>query len=96
MTVDISTGKYASGMDRFGSVINRTYMTLGGKFLDSLRFKTQFLLRRQRVIVVDGATHSQKDGAEACVLFLHSAQLVLRSSVFTVVLDLGGCHVGEC
>jgi len=107
MTVDISTGKYASGMDRFGSVINRTYMTLGGKFLDSLRFKTQFLLRRQRVIVVDGATHSKKDGvegnggslkdgAEACVLFLHSAQLVLRSSVFTVVLDLGGCHVGEC
>jgi hypothetical protein len=50
------------------------------------------------VIVVDGATHSQKDGvkgnggslkdgAEAFVLFLRGAQLVLRSSVLTV-LDL--------
>ena len=50
------------------------------------------------MIVVDGATHSQKDGvesnggsfkggAEAFVLFLRGAQLVLRSSVFTV-LDL--------
>ena len=53
------------------------------------------------MIVVDGATHSQKDGvesnggsfkggAEAFVLFLRGAQLVLRSSVLTVltVLDL--------
>ena len=50
------------------------------------------------MIVVDGATHSQKDGvegnggslkggAEAFVLFLHGAELVLRSSVLTV-LDL--------
>ena len=48
------------------------------------------------MIVVDGATHSQKDGmegnrgsledgAEAFVLFLRVAQLVLRSSVFTVL-----------
>ena len=52
----------------------------------------------QRVIVVDGATHSQKygvkgnggylkGGAEAFMLFLRGAQLVLRSSVFTE-LDL--------
>ena len=50
------------------------------------------------MIVVDSATHSQKDGvkgnkgslgdrAEAFVLFLRGAQLVLRSSVLTV-LDL--------
>jgi hypothetical protein len=50
------------------------------------------------VNVVDGATLSQKDGVEgnggflkdgtkAFVLFLRSAQLVLRSSVLTV-LDL--------
>jgi hypothetical protein len=48
------------------------------------------------VIVVHGATHSQtdgvegnegslKDGAEAFVLFLRGAQLVLRSSVLTVL-----------
>jgi hypothetical protein len=47
------------------------------------------------VIVVDGATHSQKDGvesnggslkggAEAFTLFLCGAQLVLRSSVLRV------------
>ena len=46
--------------------------------------------------VVDGATHSQKDGmegnggslkdgAEAFLLFLCNAQLVLQSSVLTVV-----------
>jgi len=46
----------------------------------------------QRVIVVDGATHSQKDGvegnggslkdcAEDLVLFLHGAQLLLRVRV---------------
>jgi len=29
-----------------------------------LRIKTQLLKRLQRVIVVDGATHSQKDGVE--------------------------------
>ena len=50
------------------------------------------------MIVLDGATHSQndgvegngdslKDGAGAFVLFLRGAQLVLRSSVLTV-LDL--------
>ena len=50
------------------------------------------------MIVVDSATHSQKDGVEgnggsledgieAIVLFLRGAQLVLRSSVLTI-LDL--------
>jgi hypothetical protein len=50
----------------------------------------------QCVIIVHGATHSLKDGmegnkgslndgAEAFVLFLRGAQLVLRSSVITVL-----------
>ena len=52
------------------------------------------------MIVVDGTSHSQKDGvegnagslkdgAEAIMLFLHGAQLILRSCVLTV-LDLNG------
>ena len=67
----------------------------GSKFLSSLRVKTQLLKRPQSVKVVDGATHSEEDGvegnggslkdsAEAFVLFLRGAQLVLRSSVLTV------------
>ena len=55
------------------------------------------------MIVVDGATHSQKDGAEckgdslkdgaeAFLLFLHGAQLVLWLSVLTV-LDLDEVNV---
>jgi hypothetical protein len=35
-------------------------MELGGKLLNSLRVKTQFLERLQSVSVVDGATHTQK------------------------------------
>ena len=68
----------------FGSVIDRMKMKLGSKFLDSLRIRTQLLIRLQCVIVVNGATHSQKDGvegnggslkdgAEAYMLFLHRA-----------------------
>jgi hypothetical protein len=98
MRIDNSTGKGTSSMDRFGSVIDRMNMKLGSKFLNSLRIKTRLLKRLQRVIVVDGAIHSQKDGvesnggslkggAEAFMLFLRGAQLVLRSSVLTV-LDL--------
>jgi hypothetical protein len=63
-----------------------------------LRIKTQLLRKLQRVIVVDGATHSQKncvegdggslkDDAKVFVLFLCGVQLVLRSAVLTV-LDL--------
>jgi hypothetical protein len=45
------------------------------------------------VIVVDGATHFQKDGVEDSAgslkdgagVFMHGAQLVLRSSVLTVL-----------
>ena len=55
------------------------------------------------MIVVDIATHSQKDGvesnggslkggAEAFLLFLRGAQLVLRSSVLTV-LELSEVNV---
>ena len=89
-----------SGMDKFGSVIDRMNMKLGSKFFNSLR---RVLKRLQRVTVVDGATHSQKDGVEsngcylnggteAFVLFLCGAQLVLRSSVLTI-LDLDEVNV---
>jgi hypothetical protein len=98
MRVDNSAGKGTSGMNKFGSVIDRMNMKLGSKFLNFLRIKTQLLKRLQRVIVVDSATHSLKDGVqgnggsledgvEAFVLFLRGAQLVLRSTVITV-LDL--------
>ena len=72
-------------------------------FLKSLRIKSQLLKSLQRVFVVDGATHTQKDnmvgnrgslkgGAEAFMMFLHGAQLVLWSSVLTV-LDLDEVNV---
>jgi hypothetical protein len=64
MRVDISAGKGTSGMNKFGSVIDRMNMKLGSKFISSLRIKTQLLKRLQRVIVVDGATHSQMDCVE--------------------------------
>ena len=51
-------------MDKFGSVIDRMNMKLGSKIIISLRIKTQLLNRLQRVIVVDGTTHSQKDCVE--------------------------------
>jgi hypothetical protein len=54
MRVDNSTGKGTSGMDKFNSEINRVHMELGGKLLNSLRIKTQFLERLQSVSVVDG------------------------------------------
>jgi aspartate carbamoyltransferase regulatory subunit len=84
MRADYSTGKGMPGMDKIGSVIDRMNMKLGSKFLNSLRIKTQLRKRLQRVIVVDGATHSQKDGvesnggslnggAEAFMLFLRGA-----------------------
>jgi hypothetical protein len=73
-------------------------MELGGKLLNSLRIKIQFLERLQSVNVVDGATHTQEDDvesnggslenvAEIFLLFLCDVQLVLRSGVFTI-LDL--------
>ena len=56
------------------------------------------------MIVVDGVTHAQKDGVERCgsslkngaeafELYLCGAELVLRSSVLTGVLDLDGVDV---
>jgi hypothetical protein len=83
-------------MNKFGIIIDRMYMMLGSKFCSSLRIKTQLLRRLQNIIVVDGATHSRKDGvknnggslksgAEAFVLFLCNAQLVLMSSFLTVL-----------
>jgi hypothetical protein len=58
MRVDNSAGKGSSGMDKFGSVVDRMNMKFGSKFLNSLRIKIQLLKRLQCVIVVDGATHS--------------------------------------
>ena len=43
MRVDNSTGKGMSGMDKFNSEVHRVHMELGGKLLNSLSFKTQFL-----------------------------------------------------
>jgi hypothetical protein len=99
MRVDInSTGKGASGMDKFSSKVHRVHMELGGKLLNSLRIETWFLERLQSVSVEDGAAHAQKDDVESnkgslenvakvFVLFLCVVQLVLRSGVLTV-LDL--------
>jgi hypothetical protein len=103
MIVDNSAGKGTFGMDKFGSVVTECTWSLQASFFSSLRVKTQLLQRLQCVIVVDGATHSQKDGvegnggslkdgAEAFVPFLRGNQLVLRSSVLTV-LDLDEVNV---
>jgi hypothetical protein len=62
MTVNNSTGKGTSGMDEFSSNVYRVHMELGGKLLNSLRIKTQFLERLQSVSVVDGAAHIHPKG----------------------------------
>jgi len=104
MRFDHSTGKGTSGMDKFSSKVHRVHMELvGGKLLNSLRIKTQFLERLQSVGVVKGAAHTQKDDGESnggslenvakvFVLFLCGVQLVLRSGVLTV-LDLDEVYV---
>jgi hypothetical protein len=104
MSVYNSVGKGTSGMDEFGSEIGKMNMKLESKFLDSLRIKTQLLKRVKREIVADCAIHSQKDGvegnggslkggAEAFMLFVHGAYLVLRSNVVLTVLDLDEVNV---
>ena len=65
MRVDNSTGKGTSGMDKFSSEVHRVHMELGGRLLNSLRVKTQFLERFQSVSVADGATHTQEDDVES-------------------------------
>ena len=98
MRVDNSTGKVNVWYDKFSSKVHRVHMELGGKLLNSLRIKTQFLERLQSVSVVDGAAHTQKDDVESnggslenvakvFVLFLCGVQLDLRSGVLTI-LDL--------
>ena len=85
-------------MDKFSSKVHRVHMELGGKPLNSLKIKTQFLERLQSVSVADGAAHTQKDDvesnggslenvAEIFVLFFRGVQLFLRSGVLTI-LDL--------
>jgi|AntDeeMetagen134_2_1112570.scaffolds.fasta_scaffold12731_1 hypothetical protein len=67
MRVDDSTPprKGTSGMDKFGSLIDKINIKLGSNFHSYLRTKTQLLKRLQRMIVVDSTTHSQKDGVES-------------------------------
>jgi len=83
-------------MDKFSSKVHRVHMELGGKLLNSLRIKTQFLEKLQSVSVVDCASHTQKDDVESnggslenvakvFVLFLCGVQLVLRSGVLTLL-----------
>jgi hypothetical protein len=45
MRIDNSTGKGTSGMDNFSSEVHRVHVELGGKLLNFLRIKTQFLER---------------------------------------------------
>ena len=52
-------------MDKFSSKVHRVHMELGGKLLNSLRIKTQFLERLQSVSVVDGAACTQEDDVES-------------------------------
>ena len=51
MRVHNNSGKGTSGMDKFSRKVHRVHMELGGKLLNSLRIKTQFLERLQSVIV---------------------------------------------
>ena len=43
MRVDNSTGKGMSGIDKVSSKVHKVHIELGGKLLNSLRIKTQFL-----------------------------------------------------
>ena len=52
-------------MDELSSKVHRLHMELGGKLMNSLSVKTQFLERIQSVSVVNGATHTQKDDVES-------------------------------
>ena len=65
MRVDNSTGKGTFSMDKISSKVYRVHMELGGKPLNSLRIKTQFLERLQSASSVDGAAHTQKDNLES-------------------------------
>ena len=53
-------------------------MELGGKLLNSLRIKTQFLERLQSMSVVDGAAHTQKDDVESNGGSLENVAEILR------------------
>ena len=68
MRVDISSGKGTSGMDEFGSVIDRMNMKLGSNFLKVFENQGPAPEKApacancrwpQRVTIVDGATHYQ-------------------------------------
>ena len=65
MRVDNSTGKGTPSMDKISSKVHKVHMELGGKLLNSLRIKTQFLERLQSASSVDGAAHTQKDNLES-------------------------------
>ena len=67
-------------MDKVSSEAHRVHMELGGKLLNSLRIKTQFLERLQSVSVVDGAAHTQKDDVESNRGSLEMLQMSLSTS----------------
>ena len=52
MSVYNSVGKGTSGIDKFGSIIDRMNMKLGSKFLISLGVKTQLLLKRLQHVLL--------------------------------------------
>ena len=60
MRVNNSTGKGTPGMDKISSEVHRVHMELGGKLLNSLRIKTQFLERLQSVRVIDSRTRKRR------------------------------------
>ena len=83
MRADNSTGKGTSSMDKFSSEVHRVHTELGGKLLNSLRIKTQFLERLQSMIVVDGATHTQEDDVES-----NGCSLVNVAEIFVLFLKV--------
>jgi len=56
MSVGDSSEKGVSGMDKFGSNLNRMHMELRGKFANSIRIKTRVLERLRSMSILDSAT----------------------------------------
>ena len=98
MRVDNSTGKGTSGMVKFSSKVHRVHMELGGKLLDSLKIKTQFLERLQSVSVVDGATHIHKDDMERNGGFLENVAEIFLLFLYAMPLLflLSDISLGQC
>ena len=96
-------------MDKFSSKVHRVHIELGGKLLNSLRIKTQFLERLQGVSVVDGAAHTQKNDVESNGGSLENVAEILLCAVslrrsagsevwcpHNILSQRGGCHAEFC